>query len=585
MPSHANESPPVLQLVGPDGAGKRTLHELRPAGAADARLVSHYQPDASDAYLFLLPGHAISQLEQEEIDALTVHLHALRDQRGSGCAVAGMPVFVVLTKVDLLARPGDSHVAWVERIEAAKQQLSEKLISASIGQPPGFGGLDLHVWATASQRPGGTESFGVSELFQQAGEAARAYRRHCTLQARRTRAVMVLLSMMLAAMVLIAAIWKLPYGTEMVDKSPQEKSKQEREAYLASELRALPVEIRTHLRFPRHVTTAGEIDWQRWAEEARVLRKRIGIVEGVLVNPHLLNGGSELTKFDVLLRQLLGRMTLVGLIEESPSARFPNEAHIEESLACQPLPGEVPHAVAEGLRAAARAARERAMQPVRLQIYKRVLELGNGRETAEAWRMLRDGWLASDAAVKHKDWSSCVMLLERLAGSDAPTDPLVELSMFLNRPTLRLPLAGIRLPLTGHTADSGTYMLTIRHRRGDEKEQVHQVTARRQPGVWNSFLEFELTADAPACIEYQPGDELRAELPVALKNHASGARQQFIWSTPESRSPIFAFDALNHPPRLQDVGEADPARGTIIDGARLHFALPAAWRLPDLLMR
>ena len=43
--------------------------------------------------------------------------------------VAGLPVFLVLTKCDLLARPGDSPADWMERIEQRKREVGDRFKS------------------------------------------------------------------------------------------------------------------------------------------------------------------------------------------------------------------------------------------------------------------------------------------------------------------------------------------------------------------------------------------------------------------------------------------------------------------------
>jgi hypothetical protein len=115
-------------------------------------------------------------------------LRLLEQDRGGRTEVGGFPVFLVLTKCDLLAKPGDSAGSWMERIEERKRDV-DKLFRDFLAHrteasgPLPFGKLDLHLWATAVKRPAlsgsparDREPFGVAELFRQFLEQAAVYR-------------------------------------------------------------------------------------------------------------------------------------------------------------------------------------------------------------------------------------------------------------------------------------------------------------------------------------------------------------------------------------------------------------------------
>ncbi len=114
-------------------------------------------------------------------------LRLLQYSRGRRTDISGLPVFLVLTKCDLLVAPGDAPVAWLEVIEARKRQVAHQfedfLAQNAIRPESAFGRIDLHVWATAVKRPelAGSpgkprEPFGVAELFRQCLETARVFR-------------------------------------------------------------------------------------------------------------------------------------------------------------------------------------------------------------------------------------------------------------------------------------------------------------------------------------------------------------------------------------------------------------------------
>jgi GTPase SAR1 family protein len=120
-------------------------------------------------------------------------LRLLENYRGNRVEVGGLPVFLVLTKCDLLARPGDSTGAWMEKIEERKRDI-DKLFREFPGRSEtadkrAFGSLDIHLWATATKRPAPAgsagrerEPYGVAELFRQCLEQSVLHR------ARRERA-------------------------------------------------------------------------------------------------------------------------------------------------------------------------------------------------------------------------------------------------------------------------------------------------------------------------------------------------------------------------------------------------------------
>jgi hypothetical protein len=116
-------------------------------------------------------------------------LRLLELGRGQRSEVGGLPVFLVLTKCDLLAQPDDTNIDWLDRIEERKRQVHRRFqdFLARRGRDEGplpFGRIDLHVWATAVKRPAlgpapakPREPYGVAELFRQCLESAVAFRR------------------------------------------------------------------------------------------------------------------------------------------------------------------------------------------------------------------------------------------------------------------------------------------------------------------------------------------------------------------------------------------------------------------------
>ncbi|HTU91522.1 MAG TPA: hypothetical protein VMF69_15675, partial [Gemmataceae bacterium] len=115
-------------------------------------------------------------------------LRQMETSRGQRTAVGGLPVFLVLSKCDLLAQAGDTAADWMERIEQHKRDLDRRFRGFLARReqesgPPPFGRIDLHLWATAVKRPAlagspakEREPYGVAELFRQCLEQAAAFR-------------------------------------------------------------------------------------------------------------------------------------------------------------------------------------------------------------------------------------------------------------------------------------------------------------------------------------------------------------------------------------------------------------------------
>jgi hypothetical protein len=156
-----------------------------------------YEVFQADALLLVIDASAPQAQVDADFQEFGRFLRLLERGRGQRAEVGGLPVFVVLTKCDLLARPGDSAVQWVERIEEQKRQVDRRFQDflarqAAAEGPLPFGRLELQLWATAVKRPALAdapakphEPYGVAELFRQSLQAARDFRRRRRHSARR----------------------------------------------------------------------------------------------------------------------------------------------------------------------------------------------------------------------------------------------------------------------------------------------------------------------------------------------------------------------------------------------------------------
>ncbi|GIW82141.1 MAG: hypothetical protein KatS3mg105_3948 [Gemmatales bacterium] len=149
----------------------------------------------ADAVILAVDASAGPHQIESEFREFDQFLKCFEHSRGKQIAVGGLPVFLVLTKCDLLARPGDSRAAWLDRIEECKSRVGKRFNeflqhSSARGVP--FGSIRLQLWATAIKRPALAEQasdtrepYGVAELFQQCFASAERFRRRARIAGRR----------------------------------------------------------------------------------------------------------------------------------------------------------------------------------------------------------------------------------------------------------------------------------------------------------------------------------------------------------------------------------------------------------------
>jgi hypothetical protein len=170
---------------------RQALDEHSPEGTLAHEVVE------ADTLVLVIDASAPPAQVEADFSEFDRFLRQLERSRGRRADVGGLPVVLVLTKCDLLARPDDSGGQWMERIEERKRDVDERFRAflahrrQESGSVP-FGQINLHLWATAVKRPplAGSparprEPFGVAELFRQCLEAAAAFRARRQRSARR----------------------------------------------------------------------------------------------------------------------------------------------------------------------------------------------------------------------------------------------------------------------------------------------------------------------------------------------------------------------------------------------------------------
>jgi hypothetical protein len=185
-------------VIDCDGRVANDLLVRRQALAEDSPegTLAHEVVEADTLVLVIDASAPATQIESDfvEFDRFLRQLEISRSQRAE---VGGLPVFLVLTKCDLLAQPTDKAADWMERIEQHKRDVDARFRAflARREQEAGplpFGRIDLHLWATAIKRPAlvgspakAREPYGVAELFRQCLEQAAAFRNRRRQSSRR----------------------------------------------------------------------------------------------------------------------------------------------------------------------------------------------------------------------------------------------------------------------------------------------------------------------------------------------------------------------------------------------------------------
>jgi GTPase SAR1 family protein len=221
--------PLAAALVDSDGrlaqqylSGKRTL-EPRDSALANAMT-------AADTLILTLDVTAGSQVEAQLV-AFRRFLGLLEEVRGRRTDVADLPVYLVLTKCDQLAKPDDTFSKWLQRIEEAKRKLGERFAEflAARQDEPAFGTIDLKLWATAVCRPAlanqpapAAEPYGVAELFRQCFDSAAQFDRRERRAGRRLELAVGSLGFLVVFMLLLSAVFVLTQpDTDLIDLQEQ----------------------------------------------------------------------------------------------------------------------------------------------------------------------------------------------------------------------------------------------------------------------------------------------------------------------------------------------------------------------------
>ncbi len=141
-----------------------------------------------------LPGKALT----EEFQQIARWLTHLREVRGKRLEIGEFPVYLVLSKCDLLAKKDDTLAKWQQRVEEGKRRIEEKFRKLLDQQGDAFGSIKLIMCATAIRKPAladrptkTPEPVGVAELFHSSLNAAVDFQERRRISAGRLQNVTV----------------------------------------------------------------------------------------------------------------------------------------------------------------------------------------------------------------------------------------------------------------------------------------------------------------------------------------------------------------------------------------------------------
>jgi hypothetical protein len=173
--------------------------------------------------------------------------------------------------------------------------------------------------------------------------------------------------------------------------------------------------------------------------------------------------------------------------------------------------------------------------------------------------------------------------LARLFDNPEPIDPVTDLREFLARDRFMISPRTITLEVPRDFAEKvpGNATLTLTHtpRDGTPQTLVYQRpnTDRPRRNEQTGSLTYTLVRKGDEAIVFQPGDDLKASLPLV-------DREVLRWDAPASAR--YSFERLALPPRLYALDQPDDngvvQKGIHLRGPRSKEGLP---RVPDLLPR
>ncbi|MFN4258461.1 MAG: hypothetical protein ACK4RK_04135 [Gemmataceae bacterium] len=430
--------------------------------------------------------------DDTDFQQLQRFLTVLEQQRGQRSDIGGLPVFLVLSKCDLLAQKQDSFADWIDRIEERKRAVHQRfqhfVRQAQVAGPSPFGHINLYLAATATGRPELAHTpadprrpYGVAELFRQCLERASDFRRRYHrsnrwLYGTLAAAVSSVTLMLGLALFFVVQQWfGPPAGPPLVTPLDQRQS-------LAAALGLFPTAKPPVLR---QLSEKGDLR----AADARHFREQLAL--------HYPDHA------------------------DWRRADLPPDPDADKILA------KVGHYLLEAGR-----------DEVARQIER---NCAGNRAGIACWRSV-----VQTLPETMRDWRELARLVQRLRGTPAP-DPIEELQAFVQKEQhpLQLRQWTLAIPKNDWQIEPDGF-LEINHESAgmNRRYTFHEMSPPKQEEerTIHTFVPrgaFSL----PLTVTYQPGEKMFAELNVKT----SKGDQKLIWRV---APPLYQFDCLTRPPQL-----------------------------------
>lgn len=172
----------------------------------------------ADALILTVDASATREQIDGDFREFLKFLRLLETHRAREYAVGGFPVFLVLTKCDVLADERETRAQWDAAIEARRREVEQRFKDFLEAEAPGeflsFGSLSVDVSATAVRRPTladalgqPREPFGVAELFRAAILSAVRFRDRQKQSSRRLMATVGGVGAFLGSLAIMAGLF------------------------------------------------------------------------------------------------------------------------------------------------------------------------------------------------------------------------------------------------------------------------------------------------------------------------------------------------------------------------------------------
>jgi hypothetical protein len=281
-------------------------------------------------------------------------------------------------------------------------------------------------------------------------------------------------------------------------------------------------------------------DWQATGERLRHLRDltdAIGLTTGPGSREAVLDLPEPLPA--LTNSKGLAAARLAGLRTAYPLPAYPSDEYPEWAVAHFPDP--VRKAVALRLQSIF----ETGVRHVR----RLIGQAAPTPETAEGWRKVADTLLQDPEL---KAWGRLLGLYRRWMDPTTAADPVAELVEFLRRDRFELNMESIQVAipddlLGSRATPAGRLVVTHTPAGGEPVEYPYRQEGegkRDRPMTTYTFV----PAGHSGTIQYRPGDELTATLPLK----AGGEEYRLVWQS--GRSTVYQIDRLAQAPRLERVG-------------------------------